>query len=101
MNIMDLLQSLEMGRKSCLLTITYNGEKCDMFFSEGQINHAVYGSIKGDDAVYKTMGWTGGSFQIDFTKSSSETTVTRSTQGLLMEGLRLLDESNRDAEVQA
>jgi CheY-like chemotaxis protein len=101
MNIMDLLQSLEMGRKSCLLTITYNGEKCDMFFSEGQINHAVYGSTKGDDAVYKTMGWTGGSFQIDFTKSSTETTVTRSTQGLLMEGLRLLDESNRDAEVQA
>ena len=43
----------------------------------------------------------GGSFQIDFTKSSSETTVTRSTQGLLMEGLRLLDEANRDAEVQA
>ncbi len=101
MNIMDLLQSLEMGRKSCLLTISNNGEKCDMFFSEGQINHAVYGSTKGDDAVYKTMGWTGGSFQIDFTKSSTETTVTRSTQGLLMEGLRLLDEANRDAEVQA
>jgi len=101
MNIMDLLQSLEMGRKSCLLTISNNGEKCDMFFSEGQINHAVFGKTKGDAAVYKTMGWTNGSFQIDFTKSSSETTVTRSTQGLLMEGLRLLDESNRDAEVQA
>src|SRR3954452_4922152 len=101
MNIMDLLQSLEMGRKSCLLTITYNGEKCDMFFSEGQINHAVFGKTKGDEAVYKTMGWNNGSFQIDFTKSSSETTVTRSTQGLLMEGLRLLDEANRDAEVQA
>src|SRR5438045_3278851 len=67
MNIMDLLQSLEMGRKSCLLTITYNGEKCDMFFSEGQINHAVYGSTKGDDAVYKTMGWTGGRFHVHFT----------------------------------
>src|SRR5690349_11437849 len=54
MSCMDLLQSLEMGRKSCLLTISNSGEKCDMFFSEGQINHAVFGKTKGDEAVYKT-----------------------------------------------
>ena len=77
----------------------YNGEKCDMYFSEGQVSHAVFGTVKGDNAVYKTMGWTTGNFQIDFTKSSTEATTTRSTQGLLMEGLRLLDEANRDAEV--
>jgi hypothetical protein len=34
---------------------------------------------------------------MDFDGRSSEQTTTRSTQGLLMEGLRLLDESNRDA----
>src|SRR5436305_2532047 len=101
MNIMDLFQSLEMGHKSCKLTLTNNGQKCEMFFTDGQVNHAVFGSLKGEEAVYKTMAWQDGSFAIDFTKSSSETTVTRSTQGLLMEGLRLLDESNRDAEVQA
>jgi hypothetical protein len=39
-----------------------------------------------------------GNFQIDFEASSAETTTTRSTQGLLMEGLRMLDEANRDAE---
>jgi len=95
MNVLDLLQSLDMGRKTCALTLSNNVDKCSMYFTDGQINHAVYGELKGDEAVYKTMGWTNGSFQIDFTKSSSETTVTRSTQGLLMEGLRLLDEANR------
>ncbi len=98
MNIMDLFQSLEMGHKSCSLTLTYNGEKCEMFFSDGQVNHAICGPLKGEDAVYKTMAWKDGSFAIDFTGSSKEQTVTRSTQGLLMEGLRLLDEANRDAE---
>ncbi len=65
---------------------------------DGQINHAVYGDLKGDDAVYKALLWTSGNFQIDFEGQSTEQTITRSTQGLLMEGLRLLDEANRDAE---
>jgi DNA-binding response OmpR family regulator len=98
MNIMDLFQSLEMGHKSCSLTLSNNGEKCQMYFSDGQINHATFGSTKGDDAVYKVMSWVDGTFSIDFTGSSAEHTTSRSTQGLLMEGLRLLDEANRDAE---
>ena len=98
MNIMDLLQSLEMGHKTCSLVLTNNGERCEMFFSDGQVNHAVYGAVKGDDAVYKALTWANGNFQIDFTGRSGEQTCTRSTQGLLMEGLRLLDEANRDQE---
>ena len=98
MNIMDLLQSLEMGHKTCSLVLTNNGDRCEMFFSDGQVNHAVYGAVKGDDAVYKALAWANGSFQIDFTGRSGEQTCTRSTQGLLMEGLRLLDEANRDQE---
>jgi DNA-binding response OmpR family regulator len=100
MNIMDLFQSLEMGHKTCLLTLTNNGQSCKMYFNDGQVNHAIFGSgeVKGDEAVYKTMGWMDGSFSIDFAQSSKEQTITKSTQGLLMEGLRLLDESNRGAE---
>jgi DNA-binding response OmpR family regulator len=98
MNVIDLLQSLEMGHKTCELTLTRNGERCQLFFSEGQINHALYGELKGDNAVYKVLSWPEGNFLIDFTRQSSERTTTRSTQGLLMEGLRLLDEANRDAE---
>ena len=98
MNIMDLLQSLEMGHKTCSLVLTQNGERCEMFFSDGQVNHATYGAVKGDDAVYKALAWANGNFQIDFTGRSGEQTCTRSTQGLLMEGLRLLDEANRDQE---
>lgn len=98
MNTMDLFQSLELGHKTCRLSLSNNGERCDMYFSDGQINHSQYGSLRGDEAVYKVLTWTDGHFEIDFSGSSPEQTITRSTQGLLMEGLRLLDEANRDAE---
>lgn len=98
MNVIDLVQSLEMGRKSCSLIITHDNERCEMFFLEGQIKHAAYGKLKGDAAVYKVLSWTGGNFQIDFDGRSKEKSTTQSTQGLLMEGLRLLDEANKGAE---
>jgi DNA-binding response OmpR family regulator len=98
MNVLDLLQSLDMGRKTCALTLANNGDKCRMYFTDGQINHAAYGELKGDPAVYKVLSWTAGSFEIDFSGSSNEQTITQSTQGLLLEGLRLLDEANRDTE---
>lgn len=97
MNVIDLVQSLEMGRKSCLLTLTKDGEKCEMYFSEGQVPHAVYGSLKGDEAVFKVLRWIGGNFQINFEGKTKQQSTTLNTQGLLMEGLRLLDESRRDA----
>src|SRR5216684_3737167 len=33
MNVIDLVQSLEMGRKSCALTLTHEREKCEMYSS--------------------------------------------------------------------
>jgi CheY-like chemotaxis protein len=99
MNVIDLVQSLEMGRKSCALNLTNKDEKCEMYVSEGQVTHAVYGSLVGDPAVFKVLRWTEGNFQIDFEGKTSEQTTQLNTQGLLMEGLRLLDESaKRDGD---
>jgi len=98
MNVIDLVQSLEMGRKSCALTLTNEREKCEMYFVEGQVTHAVYGSLTGDAAVFKVLTWMSGNFQVNFEGKTSEQTTTLNTQGLLMEGLRLLDESKRDGD---
>jgi len=97
MNVIDLMQSLEMGRKSCLLSLTRDDEKCDVYFNQGQVVHSVYGDLKGDQAVFKVLRWTGGNFQLNFEGKTAETSTQLNTQGLLMEGLRLLDEANRDS----
>src|SRR5712671_3314743 len=101
MNVIDLMQSLEMGRKSCQLTLTNEGEKCEVFFAEGQVKHATYGELVGDAAVFKVLRWTGGNFQLDFEGKTDKETTQLNTQGLLMEGLRLLDESQRDGGAEA
>jgi CheY-like chemotaxis protein len=96
MNVIDLMQSLEMGRKSCQLSLNNEGDKCEVFFAEGQVKHATYGSLVGDEAVFKVLRWTGGNFQLNFEGKTDQETTKLNTQGLLMEGLRLLDESARD-----
>jgi CheY-like chemotaxis protein len=98
MNVIDLMQSLEMGRKSCQLKLNNAGEKCEVFFVEGQVKHATYGPLLGDEAVFKVLRWSGGNFELNFEGKTDQETTRLNTQGLLMEGLRLLDESQRDAE---
>jgi len=97
MNLLDWMTSLEQGRKTCALVLRAGGDLCTIYFNEGQVSHAVYGDAKGDAAVFKVLKWTEGDWELDFSKTSTERTTTMSTQGLMMEGLRLLDEANRDA----
>ncbi|HXJ15868.1 MAG TPA: response regulator [Candidatus Polarisedimenticolia bacterium] len=97
MSILDLMQSLEMGQKSCRLTIRHGDESCEMFFSSGQCADARLGSLEGEAAVFHVVRWPAGEFEIDFNSAPSRSTISRTTTGLLMEALRLVDESQRDA----
>src|ERR1700736_3140003 len=99
MSMTDLLQSLEMGQKSCRLVVRKGNEQGELYFAAGQCRDAKMGKIEGDDAVYKVILWGEGEFEIDFNAAneSTRTTTTKNTTGLLMEAMRLMDESSRDA----
>jgi len=75
------------------------GEQGELYFASGQCRDAKSGGIEGDDAVYRVILWTEGEFEIDFNAAneSTRTTTTRTTTGLLMEAMRLMDEASRDA----
>ena len=97
MNLLDWMTSLDQGRKSCALVLHNASDECVLYFVEGQVTHATYGNLTGDPAVFKVLTWTDGEWELDFSRSATEHTTTMPTQGLMMEGLRILDESNRDA----
>jgi response regulator RpfG family c-di-GMP phosphodiesterase len=99
MSMIDLMQSLEMGQKSCRLIVRQGGAQGELYFASGQCRDAKIGKMEGDNAVYKVVLWTEGEFEIDFNaaNASTRTTTTRNTTGLLMEAMRLMDEANRDA----
>jgi CheY-like chemotaxis protein len=98
MSMIDLMQSLEMGQKSCRLIVKKGPEKAELYFGSGQCRDAKTGELEGDDAVYRVVLWTEGEFEIDFNaaNASTRTSTTRTTTGLLMEALRLMDEASRD-----
>jgi CheY-like chemotaxis protein len=94
MGVAELMQSLEMGQKSCRLALTHSGQTCELFFAGGQCKDARLGDVEGDPAVFEAINWSDGEFEIDFAATSERTTTTRSTTGLLMEAMRLMDEAN-------
>jgi CheY-like chemotaxis protein len=96
MSIMDLMQSLEMGQKSCQLSIRHGEESGELFFASGQCKDARLGSLEGETAVFQAVRWPDGEFEIDFNRAPTRETITRTTTGLLMEALRLMDEGQRD-----
>lgn len=96
MSILDLMQSLEMGQKSCQLSIRRGNEMCELFFSSGQCADARLGEFEGEAAVFQVVRWPEGEFEIDFNGAPARTIISRTTTGLLMEALRLMDEVQRD-----
>jgi CheY-like chemotaxis protein len=95
MSVPELMQSLEMGQKSCRLALKHGEERCEMYFTAGQCKHARLGETEGDNAVYHVIGWSDGDFEIDFAANTDRETTTHSTTGLLMESMRLMDEANQ------
>ncbi len=119
MSVVDLLQTLDIGRKSCSLVLTRNGQRAEMQFHDGQLVHATLndtpngtpggtlngtpngtpgGTLTGEDAVYKVVSWTDGAFLIDFERRECPRTITHSTQSVLLEALRIFDEAQRGDE---
>ena len=99
MSVTELMQSLEMGQKSCRLTSApERGSRPNCYFNAGQCKHAHLGGTEGDAVAYQVIGWLDGDFEIEFGATSDRETTTLSTTGLLMEAMRLMDEANQSVE---
>lgn len=92
MGLPDMVQILWHGRKTCALKIVAKGQAGEIDFADGQIVHATWGSIKGEDAFYKMLTLREGDFRLDPTYTPSIRSIQASPEGLLLEGMRRLDE---------
>jgi len=65
----------------------------EIHFAEGQIVHAKWDAIQGDDAFYKMLTLHEGDFRLDPAyKPSATRSIQASPEALLLEGMRRLDE---------
>jgi CheY-like chemotaxis protein len=70
------------------------GEVC---IHRGEIVYAVSGHLTGEEAVYDLITWREGTFRVSALKTVPERNVTGSTEAIMLEGCRLMDEESRDA----
>ena len=101
MSVVDLLQTIDVSRKSGVLTlVSIDGQAGMISFDSGAVINATVEELIGEDAVYRHLLWRDGTFDLEFRRVSlSERTVHRTTQALLMEGMRRLDEWSRLSEL--
>lgn len=88
----DLIQLNCVDQKVARLQIQHAGQQADLFFSNGQIVHAISGDLKGEEVVYQVLGWNEGDFSLENDINTSENSIKRSWPSLLLEGARRLDE---------
>src|SRR6185369_16961993 len=73
-----------------------NGDQdCKVYFRDGKVVDAALGRLVGEEAVYRALIWNDGEFEVEFTKVENPDAIESSTQGLLMEGMRRVDEWGR------
>lgn len=95
MGLVDLMQTVEIGRKTGRLFIEARGQRGQVSFREGKVCDARSGRLNGERAFYRMLVWNEGTFSMDFSPHDDADVIELSTQGLLMEGMRRVDEWGR------
>ncbi|HYB73391.1 MAG TPA: DUF4388 domain-containing protein [Candidatus Sulfotelmatobacter sp.] len=93
----NVIQILEVERKTGTLELERGGERAALHFDEGQIVDAAWKDHGGEMAVYRILQWTEGAFRFDPAAAGAAPAqrIQSNNQHLLMEGMRRLDEGAR------
>lgn len=99
MPVVDLIQTIEISRKAGLIYFTGEaGKQAAIYFRDGKVIDAEAGPLQGEDAVYRLLTWNEGEFEVVFRTVRRREVIAVSSQALLMEGMRRLDEWGRLSE---
>lgn len=98
MSLPDLIQILEVNKKEGHLTIREGTKVGHILMKDGDIYSVTQGKYDGEKALYRLFAWNNGTFEFSPKAIFSEQKITMATTGLLMEGMRNLDEFGNHKE---
>ncbi len=98
MGLVDLVQTLELGRKSGAMRVEATGTSGALWLRDGCIVDAVLGRHRGEDAVYRLLGLSEGRFEVELAPQNREDRIGAPTHALLAEGVRRIAERRRLCE---
>src|ERR1041385_2451105 len=94
--LVDIIQINCVGRNTARLTVNYPTGEGVFYFQDGEIVDARLGNLVGIDAVYRALTMEEGSFRIDTGMTSPTRTIFEQWAGILMEGMRRIDEEKNN-----
>lgn len=95
MAVVDLIQTIEISRKSGVIHFETELGDAAVYFKDGRIIDAEMGRRQGEHAIYRLLGLSDGTFEVEFRTINRTPVIEETTQGLLMEGMRRVDEWGR------
>jgi uncharacterized protein YraI len=94
-NLLEVLQFIEIGRKSGCLLVETNQPFGLIYFTEGRIVYAATAQkILGKDAIFAVLNLKSGKFRFVTNKLPKVTNINLSTLEILMEWTKALDEAH-------
>lgn len=88
----DIIQLVSVSGKSGVFILERGEERGEIYLRDGQIVHAVYNTLTGEEAIYALTIWSEGDFHFQPGVEAEQITITKSNTNLLMEAARRLDE---------
>jgi predicted regulator of Ras-like GTPase activity (Roadblock/LC7/MglB family) len=92
LSLSDVIQLNGNNGFSGCITVQNEARVGRIFFRDGKIVHAEQGGLVGEAAFYELMEWSSGHFSLEPNISTTSHTIQKSTQFVLMEAHRLMDE---------
>ncbi len=102
-SLTDLLELFLLNRRNGTLELVRREtpgreERARIELREGQVVHAVIGSVEGEKALFRLLAWKTGNFSFSERVIGGPARIRTPTRALLMEGMRQIDEMARVAE---
>jgi hypothetical protein len=93
MGLPEIVQVLWHGRKTGSLKIRSGADLGEIHFVDGSIYNALFGTQRGEEAVYGMLSLMKGDFSLDPSFKAPQQVIQASPEALLLEGMRRLDEA--------
>ncbi len=95
----DIIQINCLGKLTCALKVSFNGEEGEIYFQGGEITHARCGELVGEEAFFKLLGWQEGKFETRDQFQPPPRTIYADWQALLLRGSQILDENMKAEQI--
>lgn len=91
----SFLQLIELEKKTCTLEVCADGQVGQLFVRRGELLDAKTAALSGEEAAVAILGWINASITIEGTCSAVDRVIAKPTYYVVMEAMRVRDESVR------